>query len=150
MTNSFEQETKDLRIFPVGMGGEEIKLGGTSWEKRKSNELSDFAVAKTDSSVERRAQNLNRIQENNIFNAVVSTRFVSLTDMGADVLTKEDVEEKLDEFFERNQLIRVIYGHVDVKGYLTELNVEEEAQNSNSVFRIDFNLLRSVPMSGSS
>ena len=150
MTNSFEQETKDLRIFPVGMGGEEIKLGGTSWEKRKSNELSDFAVAKTDSSVERRAQNLNRIQENNIFNAVVSTRFVSLTDMGADVSTKEDVEEKLDEFFERNQLIRVIYGHVDVKGYLTELNVEEEAQNSNSVFRIDFNLLRSVPMSGSS
>lgn len=147
--NVFEKNTKQLIVEVEGQSTS-IELGGTSWEKRKSNDISDFARPNTGSGSERRAQNLNQIQENHIFNALLSDQFVKAANYEglSNTDTKEDIEDALDEIFELNQRIRIQYGHVDVKGYLTEYNVDENSQNDNSTFAIDFNLLVAEPMSG--
>lgn len=146
----FEQNTKKLTI-EVASSATTIELGGTSWEKRKSNDISDFARPNTSGgNAERRAQNLNQIEENHIFNALVSDEFVQkATHEGLNLESKEDLEDSLDDFFESGLILRVQYGHVDEEGYLTEYNVDERSQNGNSVFSINFTLLVAEPMSGS-
>ena len=148
--NSFNQNTKQLTIQRVSGDSSPVvyELAGTSWERRMSNDISDFSIPSLEDSVERKAQNLNQIQENNIFNALVSDEFVAKSSNNSGLSTKEEVESALKDLFESNTRINVQYVHVDIKGYMTEYNVEETAQNSNSVFRVDFNLLVAEPMSG--
>ena len=148
MTNSFNQNTKQLIIYPEGEPGQSLELAATSWERRMSNDISDFSIPSLEDDVERKAQNLNQIQENHIFNALLSTEFLRLSDVVTETETKEEADILLQNYFTSNTRVTVEYGHLELTGYLTELNVEEEAQNSNSVFRVDFNLMIAEPMSG--
>ena len=159
--NTFDMNTKQLLIYPVGMEDSAIELGCTSWEKRMQNDLSDFAKPSTDSDAERRAQNLNQISENHVFNSVVSDEFVVKSEVNDEVggvagfiepvelTSKEQIDAQLTNYFKLNRRVTVEYGHIEATGYLTEYNVEEAAQQDNSIYRIDFALLVSVPMSGS-
>jgi len=158
--NTFDMNTKQLLIYPVGMKDFAIELGCTSWEKRMQNDLSDFARPSNDSDTERRAQNLNQVSENHIFNSLVSDEFVLKSEINDEVggvgdivdpvelTSKEQIDTQITNYFTLNRRVTVEYGHIEASGYLTEYNVEEAAQQDNSVYRIDFNLLVSVPMSG--
>ena len=159
--NTFDMNTKQLLIYPVGQEDLAIELGCTSWEKRMQNDLSDFAKPSTESDVERRAQNLNQVSENHIFNSLVSDEFVVKSEVNdevggvppfsdpVEVTSKEQIDTLLTNYFTLNRRLTVEYGHIEATGYLTEYNVEEAAQQDNSIYRIDFALLVSVPMSGS-
>ena len=163
--NVFEMNTKEATLFTTESADSQvfIDLALTSWRKDLQNDLSDFAEPSTGSDVQRRAQNLNQIEENHQVEALISNEFINHPDTefigfyNDEVTTKEDVEQEIDFMFKSNQLIRLSYGHIGetagqsaVTGYLTEVTVEETAASDNSVYRITFNLLRSVPMSGSS
>lgn len=145
----FEMETKQLVITPVGTL-DAIELGCTSWNKRMQNELNDFAQPSLDEGdAERKIQNLNRIEEIHVFDSLISDEFIVKSDIyDGDIESKEEAESLIDEYFKLRRLLRIRYGHIDVKGYLTEVSVEESAQNENSAFRISFNLLVGVPMTG--
>lgn len=149
MTDSFEMETKQLLVQPVGTS-DTIELGATSWNKRMQNELNDFAKPSLNQGeVERKMQNLNRIEEMHVFDALINDDFILKSgEFGDSVTTKEEAEDRIDTYFKMRRLLNVRYGHVDVNGYLTEYSVEEVSQNDNSTFRISFNLLVGVPMTG--
>lgn len=147
MSNVFNQNTKQLIIFPFGTTGNEMELGVTSWEKRKSNDIGSF-VRPNQEDPERRANNFNQVEENHIFNTLVSDEFISKAEFMPDgVTTKEELETQMDEYFESQRLVEVQYGHIQERGYITEYNVDEAANEDNSVFRINFTLLVCVPMS---
>lgn len=148
MTNVFNQNTKQLLISPVNTNTT-VELGALSWEKRVQNELNDFAKpSTTPNEVERRIQNMNRIQEVHTWTALVSDEFVKKSEASTiSDETKEGVEEVMDNYMRLLRLINVEYGHIDESGYITEYSVEESASEDNSVFRITFNLLVGVPMS---
>jgi len=56
---------------------------------------------------------------------------------GEDV-SKEDVEETMDNLFKGTRLLKIDYGHVNVTGFMTEYSVEETWTGDGSIFTITF------------
>lgn len=147
-SNVFEEDTKQLILYPVGTSNE-LELGGTSWEKRMQNNLNSFQEPSLDAEGGgTRAQNLNQIEENHIFNALINDSFIELSDINTGISTKEEAEIVMDNYFKGNTRVTIEYGHITRTGYLTEYNVEETSQNDLSTFRMTFTLLVAEPMSG--
>jgi len=146
MNNTFEADTSQLLLYPVNSEDEKVELGATSWEKRMSNELESFNRAGTGNTL---AQNLNKVEENHIFNALVSDEFIELSDANDNITNKEAVDIKMEQIFTGNTRITVEYSYFQKSGYIVEYNIEEVSQNDMSTFRITFTLLVAEPMSGS-
>lgn len=147
MSNVFDANTKKLLISPIN-SGDEFELGCTSWEKRSKNDLQKFQRPSLDGQPETRAQNLNQIEENHIFNVLINDAFIQESDINASVTTKEGLEQEIDAIFKKNTRCTVSYGHVSPTGYIMEYNVEEVSENDMSTFSITFTLLVAEPMSG--
>jgi len=143
----FDANTKPLKLNFVG-SNIIYELGCSKWNKKMQNELNDFSRPATDpNDIERRMQNLLRVQEVHNFTCYINDEFVRLSDNNAGATTKEEVEESIDNIFRGRRLIEVKYGHVDITGYMTEYSVEETWQSDGSVFRITFDLLVGTTMS---
>lgn len=143
-----DMNKKQLIITLQGGTGIELELTATNWSPTFRNELNDFARPSSESGdVERKVQDLLRVEETHVFEAKVSDEFVELSEYYVDGSDKEDVYFALEEVFKSVEPVKVKYGRVEKKGYLTELSFEERANQDNSVLRIDFNLLVGTPMS---
>jgi len=143
----FEANTKQL-LISFDNGASTYELGCSRWNKRLQNEVNDFAEpSNVPQEVQRRIQNLNQIEEVHTFEALISDEFVEVSEFYTGDVTKEDVEESMDNVFKGTRLLEIEYGHVNVTGFMTEYSVEETWTGDGSIFTITFDLLVGVPMS---
>ena len=143
-----DMNKKQLIITLQGGTGLQVELTATNWSPTFRNELNDFARPSTESGdVERKVQDLLRVEETHTFEATVSDEFVELSEYYDTQNGKEQVYFTLENVFKSVEPVKVEYGQVEKEGYLTELSFEERANQDNSVLRIDFNLLVGNPMS---
>lgn len=126
----------------------QVELSAQSKEKRLQNEITSFPEPdQQGGNVERRAQNLNLIEEVQVVNAIYDGEWVEGSDDGHS--TSKQVEDELDALFKANSLLQLDYGDETYIGFLTELSEEKSAQNSMHGLRdVRFNFLVAVKMSG--
>lgn len=139
-------------------GSTELEVPATRWKVTRTNDITSFARPKQDGGEpERRALNLNRIQEKVQVGASITDAFADKNHNGngsrPDISNKEEWLKQVRDFFISGNLVTVKATNNNtnadtstIEGYIHNFDNEEMAKDDNSFYDVTLNIVDEVEM----
>lgn len=129
-------------------GTDKTYIGAEEVTRNRENELESYAKP-NEIPPSHRAQNMNKIKEQISVKAKMTdeaTQILNSEDSALGDGDKENLVDRLDEFYESTELLKLYYGDREYTGYISQIEYKERGRYENSVYDITLDFLIAVPM----